>query len=621
MITDPESAFYGNCARVVEPRPRQNVWQWAEANRIISRGVSAKARQAPVRYKVATAPHQREPQEAVTDPDVEVTILIGASQIFGKTEIINNISGYYMHHHPSNQVIMYPTVESTERYSKRKWSPMARDTPVLNELLSPARSRDSGNTILVKEFMGGSVFFVGSNSAASLRQSSGELLIGDEIDSMEDTGEGDPIELLWARGESYETCTKVLSSTPTETGSSRIWGWFEKSDQRYWFVPCTKCGKYQQLVWGQVRWEKGKPQSACYVCAHCERNLTDKDRLDMYYAGEWRPTAEFKGIRGYHQNGIYCPWPAHKGFKNRLHEMAVKHLRIGKHEAEKRRVWVNTFLCETYEEEAVKPPSWSEIQARCETYSGNGKVPAGVLYITAGVDVQDDRLECLVGGWGVDEEFWGLEMIRIVGNPELAEPWDQLAKVLAQKLDHSNGHVLTIGATCLDSGHKPKLAYAFARRMFPLVYCTKGSSTPEAPLRGVPRKTTVKTARLILVGTNTAKDHIFSRLRIDKPGPRYMHFPIGCGFDQEFFEQLCSEKKVSHYRRGRSIGEYKKTRERNEALDLMVENMVALDLKQPIPWEALSKRLAKAEDSDDKKTRDLAQRAPGRGGWVSNWRR
>jgi len=543
-----------------------------------------------------------------------------ASQIGGKTEMCNNLLGYHMDHEPTNCVVMYPTIEATERYSKRKFAPMARDSPALAKLLSPARSRDSGNTITVKEFLGGSVYFVGAASPSSLRQSSGEVLIADEIDAMDDGDEGDPVELLWKRAESYDEAIKVVASTPTRSGSSRIQDWFDKSDQQYWFVPCAKCKHYQTLRWSQVQWPKGEPKKARIICEKCGDKWTDRQRLDAYYAGRWQPTAKFTGIRGYHLNGIYCPWPAHRGFENRLHEMAAEHLRIEAKAPEKRRVWVNTFLCETYEEEAERPPDPNQIQTRAESYGDNHQLPAGVLVLTCGVDVQSDRLEAEIRGWGMDEESWGIEMGRFLGNPELPEPWNQLADWLAQKFDHPHGHVLTIRACCVDSGHKPKPVYAFCRRMYPLAFPVKGSSTPEAPLRSMPRKTTVTGVRLIMVGTNTAKDHLFSRLHLDKPGPRFMHFPIGHGYDEEYFAQLCAEKRHVRYLKGRQIHEYVKVRERNEAIDLSVYNMVALDLLN-VNWEATAKRLAKQQNPKDKESRSGSAVAPPRTGFVSRWRR
>jgi phage terminase large subunit GpA-like protein len=192
-------------AKQARPPPRLNIWQWADAHRYLAKGISARSLRASVPYRTQDAPHQKAAQESMTDPAVQVTVLIMASQIGGKTEMINNAIGYHMHWKPTNAVVMYPTIESAEKYSKQKLMPMVRATPVLQGLIAPNRMRDSGNTILVKEFSGGSIFMVGANSPASLRQASGQLLIADEIDSYKDSAgiEGDPVELLWRRGESF----------------------------------------------------------------------------------------------------------------------------------------------------------------------------------------------------------------------------------------------------------------------------------------------------------------------------------------------------------------------------------------------------------------------------------
>jgi len=316
-------------------RDRLTVWQWAERYRFLARGVSARSSHGDVPYRTLDAPHQKEPQESFTDPAVQVTVLVMASQIGGKTEMVNNALGFTMHWLRTGACVMYPIVESAERYSKRKFTPMVNATPVLAELIAPARARNSGNTILSKDFDGGSVFFIGANSPASLRGTSGQLLIGDEVDSYEESAgaEGDPVELLWKRGESYPKVVKILASTPTIHGFSSIWNWLELSDFRLWFMPCVHCGKEIIFKWSSksklpelphalMQWPENRPEDAYLVCMECSNHITDAQRLDMYHAGRWKPTREFTGIRGYHLNWLHCPWPAPKGFKNRLHSFA-----------------------------------------------------------------------------------------------------------------------------------------------------------------------------------------------------------------------------------------------------------------------------------------------------------
>lgn len=567
----------------LRPKPRLNVWQWADKFRYLAKGVSARSLRGDMRYRTSDAPHQRGIQESFTDPTVQVTVVIGASQISGKTECILNCVGFHMEHKPTNVIVCYPTIDSVEKFSKKKLTPAIYATPELNELVSPARSRDSGNTILVKEFRGGSIFMVGANSAASLRGASGQILIADEIDSYEASAgvEGDPVELLFKRGESYQHVVKILSSTPTIKGASAIWDWFEQSDQQYWFVPCPKCQHFQTLKWAQVRWPKGEPHLACYVCEKCEAELTDDERLAMYHAGEWRPTAPFRGIRGYHLNGIYCPWPAQDGFENRLHQMAVEHLRADKKGKEAIKVRVNTFLCECWEEEMEEAPSDSALLLRCEIYP---EIPEKVCYLTAAVDTQKDRLEIEILGWGPGEETWGIETKKLFGNTSQPEVWDQLEEELSRSYQHPSGAVLKLGCVLIDSGGVmdnrafAQPVYRFVkRRQGRYIFACKGSSEIGAPLvNGRLQKNGIL---LQMVGTDVCKSTVYERLQLETPGPGYMHFPQGRGYDEEYFKQLTAERVYIDRTRGFTKRKWVKTRARNEALDLRGYNIAAFEIR------------------------------------------
>jgi phage terminase large subunit GpA-like protein len=590
---------------ILAPRPRLNIWQWADTYRTLARGVSAKSVHGPARYCTADAPHQREPQESFTDPDVVCTVLIMASQIGGKTEMINNCLGYHMHYRPANCVVMYPTIDSAEKYSKKKFMPMVRATEVLEPLLAPARSRDSGNTILIKEYTGGSIFFVGANSTPSLRQASGEVLVGDEIDSNESSAgdEGEPVELLWKRGESFPSCVKILSSTPTIKGASAIWSAFEDSDQRYWFMPCVHCGESIRFEWSMVDWPKDDPERAVMVCPKCAKTINDAQRLAMYHAGAWHPTAPFLGNRGYHLNGLYCPWKCGKGYKNRLHQFAAEHIRAVKKGRESLKVRVNTFFCETWEEEGERIDD-TELLKRREDYGP--VLPAAALVLTCAVDVQGDRLELAVKGHAPADESWGVQYKVFPGSPLKPNVWADLDRYLLEsRWSTEDGRVLNITATCIDmGGAKDKQSFAdhvlafckprFARRVF----AVKGSNQVAAPLVTGPSRRNRRRCPIYLIGTDTAKGIIVGRLKILEHGPGYMHFPRGeqFGFNENYFSMLTAEEVRTQITRGKARRVWVKTKARNEALDIDVYNTAALAILQP-NWNALEKLAAKERDA------------------------
>ncbi len=600
------------------PPENLNVWQWAERYRFLAKGVSAKSLEGPTRYSTSYAPHQRACQEDFTDPAVQITVLVQASQIGGKTEMFTNCLGYHMHHAPRNCIVMYPTADGAAKFSKSKFTPNAEATPVLRDLLRPARSRDSGNTILVKQYLGGAIYFIGANSPTSLRGSSGQVLLADEIDANEISpgGEGDPVELLWKRGESFQGAVKVVASTPTTAARdehgislSPIWAYFEASDQQYWFVPCPKCSQFQRLTWKQIVWPKdaaGKnlTSQAELLCEHCAAALSDRQRQAMYYAGRWQPTAPFEGIRGRHLSGIYCPWPALKGFKNRLHQMAEECVRAKKKGSYAVRVWVNTFLCEPFEDENEKPFDPLAITERAESYTPE-TLPEKIILLLCAVDVQKDRLELEVIGLGEDDETWGVEYVKLYGDTEQDEVWQNLADHLGKTYKREDDVQLKITSTAIDTQYHGPAVRRFLKNCgirqgdigYPGIYLVQGKGNP-GPLLVVRRLNKQYRLRLWSIDSKQAKDTIFSRLRITDPGPRYLHFPRGQGYGEDHAKGLASEVIKRSRERGRITERYEKLtpNTRNEPLDIRVYFLAAVDILRP-NLTAIAKNLKPAHAS------------------------
>lgn len=596
--------------KLLTPKPRQNIWQWADANRFLAKGVSQKSKHGDARYCSADAPHQQGVQESFTDPNVQMTVFMGASQVAGKTEVMNNVIGFHMEHKPTNIVIMYPTIETVEKFSKKKFTPMTEASPVLATILAKDKSRTSQNTILVKDFIGGSVFMVGSNSTSSLRGASGAVLLADEIDDFEADigGQGDPIDLLWKRGESFPQVVKGLFSTPTIEGASRIWDYFQESDQCFWFMPCVHCSAEVIFKWSMkskinseipcalMEWTKGRTETAHLVCQCCGNRINDSQRLDMYYAGNWKPTQLFRGIRGYHLNWLYCPWPAHKGFNDRLHEQAEEWERAKKKGVHSLKVIINTGLTECFAEEYEKPPDHEALLQRLEEY--RHEIPDPVVYLTAFVDVQSDRLEYEILGWAVGEETYGIKTAKLFGNPQQITVWNELETILNCTYDHPSGARLKVSCALIDSGGqsdnrafaKPVYAYV-KRRQGRYVFASKGASTVGAPLVvGHLQKNGVM---LQVIGTDVCKSQVYDCLRLQLPGPHYCHFPKERGYDEEWFKQLTAERVVVN--KGRRA--WVKSRARNEALDMRAGNVAAFEIRNP-NLEAISDSLQRNVETE-----------------------
>lgn len=553
-------------AQSLRPPPKLTVSEWADKYRQLSRESSAVSGQ----WSTSKAEYQRGMMDAVSDPRYETVVLMTCAQI-GKTELVNNVIGYHIHQDPAPILVVHPTVEMANAWSKDRLSPAIRDTPVLTRLIADPKSRDSGNTVLHKSFTGGRVTASGANSPASLASRPCRLILMDEVDRfpLSAGSEGDPVGLAKRRSATYYNRKIVLVSTPTETGSSRIAAAYEESDQRKYFVPCPHCGEHQVLKWSNVKWNDNDPSSAHYVCDECGSVWTELDRSRAIRRGEWRATAEAKGkVAGFHLNGIYSPW-------TRL-EDAVQDFLTSKSDPMRLRTFVNTFLGETFDSERGEQLDETDLINRAEDWDGD--IPEEVLLITAGVDTQDDRLEVELIGWGRGEESYSLAYHTLYGDPSTAELWLRLDDVLKTPFIHPITGEMICRSACVDSGgHYTQQVYNYCRtRVGRRIFAIKGVGGEGRPIVGRPSKSNIGKVNLFPVGVDTAKEVVMARLRIKEPGEGYCHFPTGRS--EEYYRMLTSEKRVVKYYKGRPKNEWVKTRTRNEALDCRVYGTAALSI-------------------------------------------
>jgi phage terminase large subunit GpA-like protein len=372
-----------------------------------------------------------------------------------------------------------------------------------------------------------------------------------------------------------------MTSTPTVAGSCRIEAEFLISDQRRFFVPCPHCAGMQWLQFRQLKWEKDRPETVQYECEHCRERFPEIHKGRMLAAGEWRPTAPGDGkTAGFHLSALYSPL----GWKS-WRECVEDFLRA-KNDAPMLKTFVNTVLAETWDEAAASQISADALLERVEPYD-RGVVPEGVLLLTAGVDVQDNRLAVSIWGWGRDEESWLIDHTEVWGDPARPEVWKQLDVLLLGEYPQGE-RVLKVVQACVDSGgHHTGEVYQYAReRAAHGVVAIKGSSRRGAPPIGRGSKVDLnyrgkilkKGATVYMVGTDSIKDTLFARLRHNDPGPGFQHF--GQAGTEEYFKQLTSERKLTRYtRNGLPVSEYVlKSGVRNEALDVCVYSLAALRL-------------------------------------------
>lgn len=529
--------------------------------------------------------------DAVSEPGVDRIVLMTSAQC-GKTEILGNIVGFHISHDPAPILVLQPTLDMAETWSKDRLSPMLRDTPALRERVADPRARDSGNTILHKRFNGGHLTAVGANSAASLASRPIRVVLADEVDRYPPSAgtEGDPLSLAIKRTATFWNRRVIMCSTPTIKGVSRIEAEFEKSDQRRYFLSCPHCQHEQTLIWANVKWPDGRPQEAAYHCSECGAAWSDAERRAAIRWGKWKATAPASRIAGFHLNELYSPWSS-------VQAVAVAFVEA-KRSPETLKTWVNTVLGETWEENTEKVDGHA-LMARCVEDWSDG-APLGVLAITAGVDVQDDRLEVSRFGWGVEEQSWSLDHRVLYGDPSSPDLWADLDSYLEQRTRRVDGVELPIHAACIDSGgHHTQAVYRFVRdKNRRRIYAVKGMAGAGRPVW--PRRASKNNKgriNLFLVGVDSAKDAVYARLRIENPGPGYCHFPKGR--DVSYFDQLTAERVHTKYVKGFPTRVYAlPAGRRNEALDCFVYAYAALQSLN-LSWGRLqaeqARRVARSE--------------------------
>ena len=568
---------------MLRPPPELTISDWADQNRRLSSEASAE----PGQWRTSRAEYQRGIMEAISDAATETVVIMSSSQV-GKTEVLNNACGYHIDQDPAPIMVVMPTERDAETWSKDRFSPMARDTRCLQGKIADPRSRDGTNKILHKRFPGGHLTIVGANAPSGLASRPIRLLLCDEVDRYPFSAgaEGDPVNLARKRTVTFWNRKIVLVSTPTNKGASRIETAFEESDQRRFWVPCPGCGTEQVLTWPQVKWDKAtdgshRPETAHYHCAHCDAPWRDETRWAAVTKGRWIAQEPFAGIAGFHLNEIYSPWV-------RLETMVKSFLSARAGGDELMKTFINTSLGETWMESG-EAPDWQRLQGLKEDWSA-GRVPAGGLFLTAGADVQKDRIEVDVWAWGRGLQSWLIDHIVIDGGPGDQGCWQKLSDLLGRSWLHVSGTPMTIARLAVDTGYETAAVYAWARQVgFGQVAPVKGLEgfNRSSPVTGptfvdatIAGKRLRRGARLWSVATSTFKTETYRFLRLEPPEgssqagggafpPGFIHLPGWT--DSEWLKQLTAEQLVTvRNKRGFSKLEWQKLRERNEALDCRV---------------------------------------------------
>jgi len=582
-------------AAAIRPAPRLDVDEWADAHRMLP----SKGAAEPGRWRTSRTPYLRAIMQALSPHHPAQDIIFMASAQVGKTEAGLNWSGFVMGTQAAPMLCVQPTVDTGELWSKQRLQAMIDATPALRARVMPARSRDSGNTTRLKEFPGGMLRIGGANSSADLASMPIRYLFLDEIDRypLDLDDEGDPVSIAEARTTTFVRRKIFKTSTPTIESLSRINKEWLGSNQQHYHVPCPHCGEKQHLQWENLKWAEGKPDEARYACEHCGTLIEESHKADMLAAGEWIADFPDREVIGFHLNGLYTP-PG----------LGLTWAQLAKEAEKKRRdplqwkVFENVRLGRTSADPEEKL-DWEDIKARAEPY-GLRTLPRGCLVLTAGVDVQKDRLPVQIRGWGWDNGLicWTIDNVELPGDPTRHAVWDDLEELLAEPIPNSCGMPVRISRACIDAGYLTDDVLAFTRknerRGWHAIKGVGGarqiiSRPSKVDLRrnGVTHK---GGANLWPVGSDAGKEWLSVRLQSDgksaHPSDRLEHFSEQ--LPDEYYAQLTAEIYDPNKRK------WIKQRARNEVLDTAVYNVAAamhpalrLHLKSETWWRDLANAL------------------------------
>ncbi len=558
-------------------------------------------------------PPQREMFTEIFNPRNREVVFKMASRLT-KTMTVLGAIGYCIAEAPRKILVMWPKIGDSEEWSKKHlMGELVDPTECLQGVLQDGRGRRlANNTILSKIFPGGYISMFGANVPGDFRRAKGNFLYADEIDAIAiaESDEGDQLRQFAVRGSEYPDTIQVYCSYPSLKGQSNIDSKYDLSDKRVWEVHCSKCGDPWVMHRKDLRYDREQTESAQLQCPICHANHDDAARSTMARAGKWHATSDFKGVAGFHANALLWPHPVDRqkypgGFLQMLalEEIAVEQ---ADNPERARRVLVNTRDAESYEPEHLQKIEHSVLYKRREHYDPREVLPAEVVFISFGADLQSNRAEIKFKGWGFSgnlKQSWAIDYRVVRGSPLQAEFWEKLAAVFQNVAwKHPCGKWIHPSIGLFDSRFRPDEVFAFTRRMQRLrIYACEGATTISKPIiPKKPQKRGIPPALVWEVGTHEAKDVIYQQLEINDPAAQgYMHFPDTSSFTESYFRGLTVEESVMQ--RGRDGNFYrfffkKSSDDRNEPLDAEVYANAAEQIYRP-NYEKLAKEFSGEDES------------------------
>lgn len=595
----------------MRPLERISVSEWSDKYRYLSNVASSR----PGPYNSKLTPALIEIMDCLSETsDVQEVVFMKGAQI-GATEIGNNWIGYIMHVAPAATLMAMPTDDTVKRNSKVRIDPMIDASPILRQRIGPSRSRDGGNTISQKDFPGGVLIMTGANSPTAFRSLPVKNIMLDEVDDYpaDLAGQGSPIELARMRTNTYLHKRKIyILSTPTVDGHSSIQAEYADSDQRKYYIPCPHCAAAQTIEWEYIKCENGRPETAYLECKHCHEKIEERHKMTAMLHGQWiadNPDHINKRRRGYHLSALYSTL----GY---TWEEAVRQWLAAKGNDNKKKTFYNTVLGIVWKE-VVDTPDWEKLYGRRKNYAFNVP-PKGTAFITAGVDVQRDRIEVEIKAWCKRKVNYSIDYRTFYGDPSEEEVWKNVDKIIDEVWISEDNRVIPLRLMAVDSSDQTQDVYAF---------CRKYDMNKVIPIKGRAELTTTYTnpkpvdvvgknsgkilgqVYLYIIGVSIIKDELYGWMRKEKKKDA-TEDPIGYCYFPEYgeghFKQITAEeKRITTNKRGYRVYEWTlPPHKRNEALDCFVYNRAAaailqMDRFKDEDWEVLINSYPLKEEVDN----------------------
>lgn len=536
--------------------------EWQDQNRVLPKGSAE-----PGPWRTSRTPYLKAILDAAISPRYKRIVIMMGSQM-GKTECLLGIMGYKLDVDPGPIIFVSASAQLAESVSNNRFMPMVLSTPALDEKLDKRKTK---NKVREKIVGGQRVGFTTAGSAIELSSHPAQMVLLDERDRMsaDVDGEGDPVTLAEARVTTYADGRVIVASTPTLEGASPIWDLFVGGTQSRWVWPCPECltpfaPEFALLQWSEKATPQQAKRSARLACPHCGALIEDRHRASMNAAGRFEVTGDAESdTASFWVSGLCSPWRSWGAAASAWIE-AVRSGEPGRAQAVKNTVFGELFLLEG------ERPTTEAVTGLVGAYS-QGDVPAEARAVTAGVDMQADRLVYAVRAWGPKSTSWLIHHGEIYGETDQQQVWEQLAELLAADYGHLKMRLMLV-----DSGFRPDAAYAFARRFPGRVYPSKGHDTQAKPVNiarldvDAKGKASRRGIQLAHIDTSYFKSWIHGRIAWPIAEAGAWHLPADVSDD--YMEQILAESRVAK-RSGQVV--WVRSKKANHFLDCEVLNAAA----------------------------------------------